>query len=373
MKDGKITEKDNMDSKTARGNREEDTTILHEGQSYNDTSAETTGEPTESDQWRTNVGLNECATKMTLDSRDDTVIIEHITEGSEEWCHDRETAAVNTQQHTKEPPKSIVHLIQTVREQEDDELEASPGKKILERDKRIVTDGDQVDIDPETTGDGRTKLTSVERRRKRSNNEGQGVQSPTPPTRIAENIKERNHVSKTLSLLSSPQYDKYTNIVSEFGMDVIREDFERLQTRKMINEGRINWMMRWWSSQVNGRFGSKPSPPQDNPHMPRSFFGNTFWYTRMTPDGVFSYDNVERWTKHFEILQHYDLMIIPINIPARNHWVLTVIDFKKKNTVIYDSIETDTLRPDHPEIHEHLRTWLTREHQVRTIPFEAQD
>jgi Ulp1 family protease len=247
------------------------------------------------------------------------------------------------------------------------------GEKILERDKRIATDGDQVDIDPETTADGRTKLTNVESLKKRSNKEGQGVQPPAPPTKIAENIKERNHVSKTLALLSSPQYDKYTNIVSAFGMDVIREDFERLQTRKMLNEGSINWMMRWWSSQVNGRFGSKPPPPQVNPHMPRCFFANTFWYTRMTSDGVFSYDNVERWTKHFEILQHYDLLIIPINIPIRNHWVLAFIDFKKKNTVIYDSIETDTLRPDHPEIHAHLLSWLTREHQARNTPFDAQD
>jgi Ulp1 family protease len=301
------------------------------------------------------------------------VIIEHLAEGSDEWCHDRETAAVNTQQHTKDPPKTIVRLIQTVREQEADELEASPGKKILERDKRTATGGDQVDIDPETTGDGRTKITSVERRRKRTNNEEQGVQPPAPPTKIAEDIKERNHVSKTLALLSSPQYDKHTNIVSAFGMDVTREDFERLQTRKLLNEGSINWMMRWWSSQVNGRFGNKPPPPLANPHMPRCFFANTFWYTRMTPDGVFSYDNVERWTNHFEILQHYDLMIIPVNIPARNHWVLAVLDFKKKNTVIYDSIERDITRPAHPEIHAHLIAWLTQEHQGRNIPFDVKD
>ncbi len=132
-------------------------------------------------------------------------------------------------------------------------------------------------------------------------------------------------------------------------------------------------MMRWWSNQVNGRFGNKPPPPQPNPHMPRCYFAITFWYTRMTPDGGFSYDIVKRWTKKFEILQHYDLMIIPINIPARNHWVLTVIDLKQKKTVTYDSFETDTLRPTHPEIHAHLLPWLTREQQVRGIPFDSQD
>jgi hypothetical protein len=93
----------------------------------------------------------------------------------------------------------------------------------------------------------------------------------------------------------------------------------------------------------------------------------------MTLGGVFSYENVRRWTAKFEILQQYDLMIIPINIPARDHWVLAVIDFRKKQTTIYDSIETDITRSDHPEIHVHLLAWLTREHQAWNIPFDTQD
>ena len=154
-------------------------------------------------------------------------------------------------------------------------------------------------------------------------------------------------------------------------MDVTREDFERLQTRKKLNDKGIEWMMRWWSSQVNGRYGRNPLPPQSNPHMPRCYFASTYWYTRMTSGGTLSHENVRRWTAKFEILQHYDLMIIPINIPARDHWVLAVIDFKKKQTVIYDSIETDDIRSVHPEIHVHLLVWLTREHQVRNISFEG--
>jgi hypothetical protein len=30
-------------------------------------------------------------------------------------------------------------------------------------------------------------------------------------------------------------------------------------TRVMLNEGIINWMMRWWSGQVNGRFAPTPT------------------------------------------------------------------------------------------------------------------
>ena len=112
----------------------------------------------------------------------------------------------------------------------------------------------------------------------------------------------------------------------------------------MLNEGLINWMMRWWSGQVNGSFGKNPPPPQPNPNLPRCYFASTFWYSRMTHDGEFLYDNVKRWTTQFKILRDYDLMIIPINIPIRNHWVLTVINFNTKSTVIYDSFERDTTR-----------------------------
>ena len=146
----------------------------------------------------------------------------------------------NEQQHTKDPSEMIAR-VQTVREQEDDELETSPE---LERDGKTITSGDQGDIDPGTTGDELAKLIDVERRRGRSNNEGQGVQPLAPPPKqISEDIQEGNHLSKTLVLLSSPTYDQYTNIVSAFDTDITKEDFERLQTRRILNEGYVNWMI----------------------------------------------------------------------------------------------------------------------------------
>ena len=93
----------------------------------------------------------------------------------------------------------------------------------------------------------------------------------------------------------------------------------------------------------------------------------------MTSDGAFSHDNVKSWTAKFKLLQQYDLMIIPVHVLARDHWILAVIDFKKKKTVIYDSIEMDITRPAHLEIHEHLMAWLTQEHQARDIPFDVKD
>ncbi len=133
-------------------------------------------------------------------------------------------------------------------------------------------------MDLVTTGDRRTDPSSVERRRK-SNDVGQGDQ-PTAPVDIANNIVEKNYVLKTLSLLSPPQFGQFTNIVSAYDVDITRDDFERLQTRRKLNDKNIECMMRWWSGQVNGRSGSNPSPPQSNPHLRRCYFwcgfhGNT--------------------------------------------------------------------------------------------------
>jgi hypothetical protein len=221
-------------------------TTLSAGRNHNDTSVETTGKPAESDQLRHDIGPGEYVDRTDQDSGDDTVMVDHFAEGPEGRWYDRATVTVNVKQQPKDPSEMFAHVIQAVREQETDEREASPGK-ILERDKKITTGGDQVNIDPGTTRDGRAKLPNVEHRRRSSNNKGQGVQPPAPPTIMTKDIEEKSRVSKTLELLSSPLYDKYTNIVSVFDTDVTREDFERLQTRVMLNEGIINWMMRWWS------------------------------------------------------------------------------------------------------------------------------
>ena len=318
------------------------------------------------------------ATRIAQDSEDEEAMIEHLTdigkntEGPKEWWYNNTTVSVNGQQQNKNPSERIVREIQVAREHETDERKTLPGK-IIERDKTVATGGDPVDTDQGTAGDGIAKYTNVEHRMGRSANTSQGAQPPNPPTTMAKDIEEEHYVSKTLKLISPPRYDEYTNIVSEFDTDVIRKDFEGLQEQKRLNDGIIDWMMRWWSGQVNGRFGKNPPPPQPILNMSRCYFASTFWYARMTPDGKFSHENVERWTEQFKILLDYDLMIIPINVTATDHWVLTFMDFVKKITVVYDSYELNDQQPAHPEMHLHLLAWLMREHQVWRIPFDAQD
>jgi hypothetical protein len=263
----------------------------------------------------------------------------------------------------------------TTREQAGKEREAGESETPLEaerdREKNTVTCGVHENRDLEIEEDRHTEPSSDAGWRKLKD-AGQGTQ-PKSPVEIARNIAEKNYVSKTLPLLSPPKYDQFTNIVTAYEVEITKKDLARLQTDTKLSDKNIEWMLRWWAGQVNGRFGKKPSPPHPNPQLPRCYFASTYWYAKLTLDGVFSYDNVKRWTAKFDILQQYDLMIIPIQVRARDHWILAVIDFKKKKTAIYDSVDRDTTRSAHPEIHEHLMTWLTQEHHSRDIPFDITD
>ncbi len=325
------------------------------------------GDTEASGQLQRDIRTGDHANGVAIHMQDETGGIEHLTEESEGRGHGTATTTENSGQNTKDAPEA------TTREQAVKEQEAGESETPLEaeRGKNTATGGVHENRDPETKEDRHTKTSSDERRRK-SNDVGQGAQ-PLAPVEIAKNIAERNYVNKTLALLSPPKYDQFTNIVSAYDVVITREDLPRLQTDTKLNDGNIDWILRWWGGQVNGSFGKKPSPPQSNPQLPRCYFASTYWYARMTSDGVFSHDNVKNWTAKFEILQQYDLMIIPIHVPARDHWILAVIDFKKKKTTIYDSIEQDITRPPHPEIHAHLMTWMTQEHQARNIPFDVNE
>jgi hypothetical protein len=280
--------------------------------------------------------------------QDETGMTEHLTEEPEERGHGTTMTLVNPGPNTKDVPEA------TTQEQAVKEQEVGDSETLLEEEggKNTAMGGARENRDPETKDDRRIKPSSDERRRK-SNDVRQGAQLLTP-VEIARNIAERDYISKTLALLPAPKYGQFTNIVSAYDVVITRGDLARLQTGIKLNDGNIDWMLRWWAGQVNGGFGNKPPPPQLNQQLPRCYFASTYWYTRMTSEGAFSYESVKSWTARSKILQEYDLMIIPIQVPTRDHWILSVIDFKKKKTTIYDSIEQDITRTAHPEIHEHL-------------------
>ena len=62
-----------------------------------------------------------------------------------------------------------------------------------------------------------------------------------------------------------------------------------------------------------------PPPLQEMPvgieGVGKNWFANTYFYSKLTEDGLYTYRNVQRWTKEINIFD-CDKMIIPINVRA---------------------------------------------------------
>ncbi len=82
-------------------------------------------------------------------------------------------------------------------------------------------------------------------------------------------------------------------------------------------------------------------------------------------DGQADHQKVARWTTGVNVFHDYDMMLIPI---IRNyHWYLVSIDFTKKETAVFDSLESRETSgkkaPVRPKTHEAIMTWLIGEHR----------
>jgi hypothetical protein len=122
-----------------------------------------------------------------------------------------------------EEPRQDVLDARTVKENDTDEPGLSTTEGVTE-----PTGENQTDMDTDDDKAATVKVTAVARPITGSIKDGQRDQPPAPPAETAAAIKERHHVSKTLSLLSSPSYDKHTIIVSAFDTCITKADFARL-------------------------------------------------------------------------------------------------------------------------------------------------
>ena len=71
---------------------------------------------------------------------------------------------------------------------------------------------------------------------------------------------------------------------------------------------------------------------------PKCFFFSTHFWAKLTNGGMgFSYDNVRRWTRKFDIFS-YDLLFVPMHIGG-NHWVHVVGDLRTRALEHNDSLK----------------------------------
>ena len=71
---------------------------------------------------------------------------------------------------------------------------------------------------------------------------------------------------------------------------------------------------------------------------PKCHFFNSFFYTKLSLGGVYTYKNVHRWSQKANIkIIELDKVFAPIHVGG-NHWCMSCINFKKKRFEYYDSL-----------------------------------
>ncbi|XP_039903852.1 sentrin-specific protease 1 [Simochromis diagramma] len=110
-------------------------------------------------------------------------------------------------------------------------------------------------------------------------------------------------------------------VLSEgFGLSLTRKDLQTLSNLNWLNDEVINFYMNLLVER------SKDS------NMPTVNTFNTFFYPKLRSSG---YSAVRRWTKKMDIFSK-DILLVPVHLGV--HWCLSVVDFRKKSIMYFDSM-----------------------------------
>ncbi|KAJ3586109.1 hypothetical protein NHX12_012510 [Muraenolepis orangiensis] len=110
-------------------------------------------------------------------------------------------------------------------------------------------------------------------------------------------------------------------VLSEgFGLSLTRKDLQTLCNLNWLNDEVINFYMNLLVQRSK------------SPGMPSVNTFNTFFYPKLRTSG---YSAVRRWTKKMDIFAA-DILLVPVHLGV--HWCLSVVDFRKKVVIYYDSM-----------------------------------
>ncbi|CAK6951470.1 sentrin-specific protease 1 [Scomber scombrus] len=110
-------------------------------------------------------------------------------------------------------------------------------------------------------------------------------------------------------------------VLSEgFGLSLRRKDLQTLGSLNWLNDEVINFYMNLLVERSK------------DPNMPSANTFNTFFYPKLRSSG---YSAVRRWTKKMDIFSK-DILLVPVHLGV--HWCLSVVDFRKKAIMYFDSM-----------------------------------
>uniref|UniRef100_A0A667YTD6 SUMO specific peptidase 1 n=1 Tax=Myripristis murdjan TaxID=586833 RepID=A0A667YTD6_9TELE len=110
-------------------------------------------------------------------------------------------------------------------------------------------------------------------------------------------------------------------VLSEgFGLSLTRKDLQTLSHLNWLNDEVINFYMNLLVERSK------------DPNLPTVDTFNTFFFPKLRSSG---YSAVRRWTKKMDIFS-VDILLVPVHLGV--HWCLSVVDFRKKTIMYFDSM-----------------------------------
>ena len=144
--------------------------------------------------------------------------------------------------------------------------------------------------------------------------------------RLAPLSVEETKAVEDLLLYSSPE----KLIIDKFNTSLKGKDLCTLRDGTWLNDEVINFYMQLLQQRNEAQCG------QNKKKLP-SYFLNSFFLTKLLDGtGIYTYANVRRWTKKFDVFSA-DKIFFPINV-SNTHWTLAVVHMHDQRIQYYDSM-----------------------------------
>ena len=134
-------------------------------------------------------------------------------------------------------------------------------------------------------------------------------------------------------------YKQSDIVIDKFNIDITVSKLFCLRPNTWLNDEIVNFYMCMLQERderlCDVHNGASSSGGNGNGRL-RSHYFNSFFISKLLEGGSYSYANVKRWSKKFDVFA-LDKVFMPINL-HNTHWVMAVVHVVRKEIHYYDSM-----------------------------------
>ena len=170
--------------------------------------------------------------------------------------------------------------------------------------------------------------------------------------------------------------------VQKYNIEITGKELVCLRNLNWLNDETINFYMEMLADRERRNRAAASQDKVLSSQRDRVHFFSSFFYTKMSEGGVYTYKNVSRWAKKAKIdVLTLDKIILPVHV-GHNHWCCAIINIKLRRLEYYDSLGgtnravfadlkryvADEVKANHPTKVQDLKIETWQEINVKNIP-----